>query len=58
MADFSTVVDMVASSGRKATELAKLALRQGSDFDCAKWLHTAKALPFDSRKSSGPQWTG
>src|SRR5208282_2593596 len=28
----------------KATELAKLARRQGQDFDCAKWLHKAKAM--------------
>jgi hypothetical protein len=34
----------------KATELAKLARRQGQDFDCAKWLHKAKALPFDPFK--------
>ncbi len=29
----------------KATELAKLARRDGQDFDCAKWLHKAKNLP-------------
>jgi len=34
----------------KATELAKLARRQGQDFDCAKWLHKAKELPFDPFK--------
>jgi hypothetical protein len=34
----------------KATELAKLARRQGQDFDCAKWLHKAKAMPFDPFK--------
>ncbi len=34
----------------KATELAKVARRQGQDFDCAKWLHKAKALPFDPFK--------
>ena len=34
----------------KATELAKLARRQGQDFDCAKWLHKAKSLPFDPFK--------
>ena len=34
----------------KATELAKVARRQGQDFDCAKWLHKAKAMPFDPFK--------
>ena len=34
----------------KATELAKLARPHGQDFDCAKWLHKAKALPFDPFK--------
>jgi hypothetical protein len=45
----------------KATALAKLARRQGKDFDCAKWLHKAKELPFDpfkqeiERAINGPQ---
>jgi len=30
----------------KATELAKVARREGQAFDCAKWLHKAKELPF------------
>ena len=34
----------------KATELAKVARRQGQAFDCAKWLHKAKAMPFDPFK--------
>jgi hypothetical protein len=34
----------------KATELAKLARREGQQFDCAKWLHKAKNLPFDPFK--------
>jgi hypothetical protein len=34
----------------KATELAKLARREGQHFDCAKWLHKAKTLPFDPFK--------
>ena len=34
----------------KATELAKLARREGQQFDCAKWLHKAKTLPFDPFK--------
>jgi len=34
----------------KATELAKLARREGQAFDCAKWLHKAKELPFDPFK--------
>jgi hypothetical protein len=34
----------------KATELAKVARREGQDFDCAKWLHKAKTLPFDPFK--------
>jgi hypothetical protein len=34
----------------KATKLAKVARRKGQDFDCAKWLHKAKTLPFDPFK--------
>ena len=34
----------------KATELAKVARREGQAFDCAKWLHKAKELPFDPFK--------
>jgi hypothetical protein len=34
----------------KATELAKLARHQGQQFDCAKWLHKAKGMPFDPFK--------
>ena len=29
----------------KAAELAKVARRDGQDFDCANWLHKAEALP-------------
>jgi hypothetical protein len=29
----------------KATEMAKVARRDGSEFDCATWLHKAKELP-------------
>ena len=45
----------------KATELAKVARREGQAFDCAKWLHKAKELPFDpfkqeiERAINGPQ---
>jgi hypothetical protein len=31
----------------KAKDLAKLARRQGQDFDCATWLHKARRLPKD-----------
>jgi hypothetical protein len=39
----------------KAAEMAKVARRDGQDFDCATWLHKANELPKeDSRgKSSG-----
>jgi hypothetical protein len=29
----------------KATELAKVARKDGESFDCATWLHKAKELP-------------
>jgi hypothetical protein len=34
----------------KATELAKVAQRDGNDFDCATWLHKAKELPKEAFK--------
>jgi hypothetical protein len=34
----------------KATEMAKVARRDGSEFDCATWLHKAKELPKESFK--------
>ena len=32
----------------KATELVKIARREGDSFDCATWLHKAKKLPKES----------
>jgi hypothetical protein len=34
----------------KATELAKVARRDGDEFDCATWLHRAKELPKEEFK--------
>jgi len=34
----------------KATELAKVARRDGQDFDCATWLHRAQQLPKEEFK--------
>jgi hypothetical protein len=34
----------------KATELVKVARRDGEDFDCATWLHKAKELPKEGFK--------
>src|ERR1700726_2789860 len=34
----------------KAAELAKVARRDGQEFDCATWLHTAKELPTEEFK--------
>ena len=34
----------------KATEMAKVARRDGHDFDCATWLHKAQELPKDTFK--------
>jgi hypothetical protein len=34
----------------KAAELAKVARRDGQEFDCATWLHTAKELPKEEFK--------
>jgi hypothetical protein len=34
----------------KATELAKVARRDGQRFDCATWLHKARELPNDEFK--------
>src|SRR6059036_970272 len=34
----------------KGLELAKLARRDGQDFDCATWLHKARAMPKDEFK--------
>ena len=34
----------------KATELVKVARKDGEGFDCATWLHTAKELPKESFK--------
>ena len=35
----------------KATELVKVARKDGEDFDCATWLHRAKELPKEGFKS-------
>ena len=35
---------------RKATELAKVARRDGQHFDCATWLHRAQQLPKEEFK--------
>jgi hypothetical protein len=42
--------ELKAVGWSKATELAKLARRQGEQFESAKWLHVAKQLPFDPFK--------
>jgi hypothetical protein len=34
----------------KATEMAKVARRDGNEFDCATWLHKAKELPKEAFK--------
>ena len=34
----------------KATELAKVARRDGQRFDCATWLHKARELPKEEFK--------
>src|SRR5271168_977601 len=34
----------------KATELVKVARRDGEDFDCATWLHKAKEMPKEGFK--------
>jgi hypothetical protein len=34
----------------KGLELAKVARRDGQDFDCATWLHKARSLPKDQFK--------
>jgi hypothetical protein len=34
----------------KATEMAKVARRDGTEFDCATWLHKAKELPKEAFK--------
>src|SRR5208282_5503855 len=34
----------------KATEMVKVARRDGSEFDCATWLHKAKELPKEEFK--------
>jgi hypothetical protein len=34
----------------KATELVKVARRDGEEFDCATWLHKAKEMPQDGFK--------
>jgi len=34
----------------KATELAKLARREGQNFDCATWLHRAQQMPREEFK--------
>ena len=43
----------------KGRELAKLARRDGQHFDCATWLHRARALPKeDFRREVGKELTG
>ena len=43
----------------KGLELAKLARRDGQDFDCATWLHKARALPKeDFRREVEKELTG
>jgi hypothetical protein len=43
----------------KATELVKVVRRDGSEFDCATWLHKAKELPKeDFKRAVGSHLTG
>lgn len=42
--------DLNAVGWSKATELAKVARRDGDEFDCATWLHRAKELPKEEFK--------
>jgi len=43
----------------KGLELAKVARRDGQDFDCATWLHKARALPKeDFRRAVEKELTG
>src|SRR6202163_5052360 len=39
----------------KGLELAKLARRDGQHFDCAPWLHKARALPKEDFRREGEQ---
>jgi len=43
-------VDLQQVGWTKATELAKVARRDGQRFDCATWLHRARELPKDQFK--------
>ena len=43
-------VDLQQVGWSKATELAKVARRDGQRFDCANWLHKARELPMDQFK--------
>jgi hypothetical protein len=43
-------VDLQQVGWTKATELAKVARRDGQRFDCATWLHKARQLPKDEFK--------
>jgi hypothetical protein len=43
-------VDLQQVGWTKATELAKVARRDGQRFDCATWLHKARELPKDEFK--------
>jgi hypothetical protein len=36
--------------GRRGLELAKVARRDGQEFDCATWLHKARSLPKEGFK--------
>jgi hypothetical protein len=42
----------------KGLELAKLAKRDGQDFDCATWLHRAKETPKEQFKQGGKRNRG
>ena len=39
----------------KATELVKVARRDGEHFDCATWLHRAREMPKEKFKSAVEQ---
>src|ERR1700723_724722 len=45
--------DLTQVGWTKGLELAKVARRDGQDFDCATWLHKARSLPKDEFKREG-----
>ena len=44
--------DLAQVGWAKATDLARVARRDGENFDCATWLHKAKVLPKEDFKSA------